>query len=164
MPGKIREKISFFLFSLLIFLLDILSKRLVLNSLFFGESIPVIRGIFHISLVANTGTAFGLFKGLATFFTLFSIIAVIAIIYILSVSKNLNRLYNFALSLILAGALGNLLDRIIYGFVVDFLDFRIWPVFNVADSAITIGVGLLIYKTIFIKEKISDDKFTSSIK
>ncbi len=149
--GKTREKIIFFLFTFPIVLFDFLSKRLILNRLYFGESIPLLRGIFHISLVANRGSAFGLFKNLSGFFTLFSIVAVLVISYLFFTSRQTSKMYYICLCLILGGALGNLIDRFSFGFVVDFLDFRIWPVFNFADTAITIGVGLLIFQLLYRK-------------
>ncbi|MFH1491833.1 MAG: signal peptidase II [Candidatus Omnitrophota bacterium] len=152
MSGKTREKIIFFLSTFLIVLFDFLSKRLILNRLYFGESIPLIQGVFHISLVANRGSAFGLFKNLSSFFTVFSIIAVLVVGYLFLTSRQTSKIYHLSLSLILGGALGNLIDRISLGFVVDFLDFRIWPVFNLADSAITIGVGLLILQLLHKKK------------
>ena len=68
-------------------------------------------------------------------------------------SNRYSKTYTIALSLILAGALGNLIDRLLYGYVIDFLDFRVWPVFNVADSAITIGAVILGWVILFNKEK-----------
>lgn len=153
MPGKARKKIIFILFALLIVSVDFLSKRFVFNSFSLGQSIPVIKNVFHISLVANKGSAFGLFKNLSLFFSGFSILAIIVIIYLFFTLRNLANIDYFSLSLILAGACGNLIDRLSFGFVIDFLDFRIWPVFNLADSAITVGVGLLIFQLLFKKEK-----------
>lgn len=155
MPRKVREKIIFFIFATLILFVDFFSKRLAIDNMHLGQSIPVINGIFHITLVINSGTAFGLFKNLSYFFTIFSFLAVIVFTYIFFNSKSLSRLYYLSLSLILAGATGNLIDRIRFGNVIDFLDFRVWPVFNFADTAITIGVGLLAFQLIF-KTKASD--------
>ena len=159
MPRKAREKIIFFVFAILILLVDFISKRLALDNMHLGQSIPVVNGIFHITLVINSGTAFGLFKNLSYFFTLFSSLAVIIVTYIIFFSsKNLPRPYYLALSLILAGATGNLIDRIKFGNVIDFLDFRIWPVFNFADTAITIGVILLIFQMLFDKHRVESSK------
>jgi signal peptidase II len=151
-PGKSRAKITYLSFAFLIFLADFLSKRLVIQRLEFGESLPLIKGIFHITLVANTGTAFGLFKNLSLFFISFSVAAIIIISYLLIKGKNQGGFYNISLALILSGASGNLLDRLTHGFIVDFLDFRIWPVFNLADSAITIGVGWLLFRLLLDKK------------
>jgi signal peptidase II len=130
-----------------IFFLDRLTKYLALKYIPLHESIPVIRNILHLSLVFNKGAAFGIFKGGGIFFIIISLIAIMLIIFSLKRQKE-NKFFGFALAIILAGALGNLTDRIFLGYVVDFLDFRIWPVFNVADSAITIGTMLLGYSII----------------
>jgi len=132
-----------------ILLLDQVTKSLITKHLFFNQSLPVIKGMLHLSLVHNRGVAFGLFKGGGAFFIFAAVLAVILIYLNL---RNLGwrriTLPAVALSLILAGALGNLIDRVTFGYVIDFLDLRIWPVFNVADSAITIGAILLAYSII----------------
>jgi len=129
--------------------LDQLTKFLVTKNLELNNSVPVIKGIFNLTLVYNRGAAFGIFKNQFHLFIFSSIVAVILIYSILKKNKH-NNLYSFSLSLILGGALGNLIDRVFLGYVVDFIDFRIWPVFNLADSAITIGallLGWLIFKS-----------------
>jgi signal peptidase II len=127
-----------------VLLSDQLSKQLVTKNLRLSESIPVIKGIFHISLVHNRGAAFGIFKGQHYFFIATAIIAVMAILYQFKKNSPLRiNLFTLGLALIIAGALGNLIDRLAYGYVIDFLDLRIWPVFNLADSAVTVGVFLL---------------------
>ncbi|MBS3096789.1 signal peptidase II [Candidatus Woesearchaeota archaeon] len=130
---------------LLIVILDQLTKYIIKHNFRLNESIPIIKNILHLTYITNTGSAFGLFKGLNWFFILFSIIVVIAIFYYLKKAvKNNEKLTQFAVGLLLGGTIGNLIDRIAYGYVIDFIDFRIWPVFNVADSAVTISVVLLI--------------------
>lgn len=138
----------------LVVLVDQLSKWLACQNLWLGESFPVISGAFHITLIYNTGAAFGLFLNQTIFFVVISIIAVLFIISFL-VSAQLSKgrkstpfLTRFCLALILGGAIGNLIDRLRFGYVVDFLDFRIWPVFNLADSAITLGAIFLIWRLI----------------
>ena len=131
--------------------LDQITKHFISQAASLKESIPIIKNFFYISLVHNTGIAFGLFKNQTAVFVVISIIAIILILYNIFYQgnhKKLNNLELFAFSLILSGAIGNLIDRIRFGYVIDFLDFRIWPVFNVADSAITIGVILLLIRCI----------------
>ncbi|MDP2921640.1 MAG: signal peptidase II [Candidatus Omnitrophota bacterium] len=148
-----RKKISSLLsvFSIfLILLIDQASKFLISSSLSQGQSIPIIKGVLHITFVKNTGAAFGLLKNSTYFFILVSVAAVVVIgailIRSLKSGKFLqNPLFNFSLILIISGAIGNLIDRVRFLYVIDFIDFRIWPVFNVADSAITIGTVLLIF-------------------
>ncbi|MBM3249244.1 MAG: signal peptidase II [Candidatus Omnitrophica bacterium] len=122
--------------------LDCLTKFIAQRNLSLNDSIPVVKNIFHLTLVHNRGAAFGILKNQLPLFIVTSLFAVILIAFSLKEKKG-SLLYCTALSLILAGALGNLIDRLTLGYVVDFLDFRIWPVFNVADSAITIGAVLL---------------------
>ncbi len=123
---------------------DQAAKFLVIKNLSLNESIPVLRGIFHISLVHNRGAAFGLLNNQVPVFIAATLLAIVLIALSLKNSKaNRLSLYNISLYLILGGALGNLIDRLLFGYVIDFLDFRVWPVFNIADSAITIGAVLL---------------------
>ena len=127
----------------LVVAIDQLSKMLVSNNLSLGQSQQIIKGIFYLTLVHNTGAAFSIFKDQALVFIVISVLAILSIVIYLKKSKRI-FIQDIALSLILGGALGNLVDRLRFGYVVDFLDFRVWPVFNVADSAITIGAFLLI--------------------
>ena len=130
-----------FIVVLLILCLDQASKSLIVGNLSLGQSIPLIKGIFNLTVVHNRGAAFGILKNQIPFFILTSVFAVI--LAFISIRKNKPYIYNFSLGLILAGALGNLIDRLFLGYVVDFIDFHVWPVFNVADSAITVGAVLL---------------------
>lgn len=134
----------------LILLIDQVSKLIISSKLSIGQSIPIIKNILHITFVQNTGAAFGLFKNSAYFFMLVSISAVVMIgtIIIKSIRNDKflsNPIFNFSLILIISGALGNLIDRVRLLYVIDFIDFRIWPVFNIADSSITIGTAFLIF-------------------
>jgi signal peptidase II len=138
--------------TIIILILDRFTKVLVINNLSLYDSIAVVRGIFHITLVHNTGAAFGLLQHQVPLFVGTSLFAVALIIRELR-RKPKHRLYAACLSLILAGALGNLIDRLWYGYVIDFIDLRVWPVFNVADSAISIGVCILAYLVLTGKDK-----------
>lgn len=129
--------------SLLAFLLDQASKMLIMNTMFRGQSIPVIENIFHITYIHNPGAAFGLFANRTTFFIAVSLVVMAGAIVFYWKRGVRRGIMPVALGLIVGGALGNLVDRIRFGEVVDFLDFRIWPVFNLADSAIVVGAGLL---------------------
>ncbi|MFH1458625.1 MAG: signal peptidase II [Candidatus Omnitrophota bacterium] len=122
--------------------LDQFTKFIVSTNLSFHQSVPVIPGVFHLTFVHNRGAAFGILKNQTLLFISTSFLAVILIFFALRDSRH-KRLYSCALSLILGGALGNLIDRLCFGYVIDFLDFRVWPVFNIADSAITVGAILL---------------------
>ena len=136
--------------SCLVVFLDRITKLLFLNLLSLGESLPVIPHVLHMTLVHNTGIAFGLFREQGkAFFVIPVIVLCLFLFNVYFYRKNnemLTRSYIVAFSLILGGAVGNLIDRIMYGHVIDFIDVRVWPVFNIADSAITIGAGVIIWQ------------------
>ena len=133
--------------------LDQWTKQQILDHFAFGESKPIWHGIFDLTYVRNTGAAFGFLADAhpefrIPFFILVPLIALVAIGYLFRTLPQTSRLLATALSLVVGGALGNLIDRLRLGFVVDFLDFHQaslghFPAFNVADSAICIGVGIL---------------------
>lgn len=130
---------------------DRLSKVFFSNLIDINESLVVIKNILHFSLVHNTGIAFGLFKDSGSVFVIIPLILtglLVYNIYYYRNSEHLTRTYIVAFSLILGGAIGNLFDRVTLGYVIDFIDFRIWPVFNLADSAITIGAAIILIKCI----------------
>jgi len=131
-----------FIIVLIILTLDQTSKILLSRSLYFDQTLPLIRGVFDITLVHNRGAAFGIFKGQVYLFIIASSVAVF-LIYSSLKSKKHSIYYVASLSFILAGALGNLIDRVRLGYVIDFFNFHFWPVFNIADSAITIGSIIL---------------------
>jgi len=133
-----------FIVSLSILFLDQFTKLLAVRNLQLNQSAPLIKGVLHLTLIHNRGAAFGILRNQVPLFISVSILAVISVF--LALRNNQYKKYSFysvSLAFILAGALGNLIDRLRLGYVVDFLDLRIWPVFNVADSAITIGAVLL---------------------
>lgn len=132
--------------------LDLVTKGLILQHFSLGQSLPVLPGLFNLTLVLNPGAAFGFLAELPEhirhpFFVGIAILAAVLIILYQRRYLRGQALATCALGLILGGAVGNLIDRLRYGMVVDFLDFYLgryhWPAFNVADSAISVGVGLL---------------------
>ncbi len=139
-----KKNILIFSMALFVAILDQLTKFIARQNLQLNQSTPIIKNILHITYITNTGSAFGLLKGLNLFFILFSIAVIVVILYNLKKIKRNEKLLQFAVGLLLGGTIGNLADRIAYGAVIDFIDFRVWPVFNVADSAVTISVVLLI--------------------
>ncbi len=134
--------------------LDQLTKLYIHANFGLGESVPVIRDIFHITYVRNTGAAFGIFREMGEmfrhlFFLMMPPIAMVIIVLMLRNVENTDRWQVFSLSLIFGGAWGNYIDRLRFGFVIDFLDIHykeVWtyPAFNVADSAIVSGVCVLL--------------------
>lgn len=143
--------------TIVIVFLDRITKIFFTDLLSLGESLPLIPKILHMTLVYNTGIAFGLFKDQGIVFIIIPIIAIVLLVYNIYYYRQsdeaLSRPYIIAFSLILAGAIGNLIDRIIYGHVIDFIDFRVWPVFNIADSAITIGAVIITIKCFQLSAK-----------
>lgn len=144
---------SFYLIALAVLLLDQATKQIIIQSLRLGEGFPVISGYFDITFVLNPGAAFSFLATLSErvrnpFFIAISATAIVLIVIYHTRFAHQHRLASFALALVLGGAAGNLVDRLRYGVVVDFLDVHLhhlhWPVFNVADSAISVGVGLML--------------------
>lgn len=113
------------------------------------QSLPILPGILHLTYVHNTGAAFSLFRGqVAALIVVSGLVAGWIGWELLRHPRHTGLPLN-SLGLILGGAIGNLIDRLRFGYVEDFIDLRVWPVFNVADSAITVGVTLLIWKSLF---------------
>jgi len=128
-----------------------LTKNYISGFLDLNESIAVIGNILRFTLVHNTGIAFGFFKDCGIVFIIIPVILtglLVYNVYYYRHSPSMSRVYIVAFSLILGGAIGNLIDRIYLGYVIDFIDFRVWPVFNLADSAITIGAAIILLKCI----------------
>jgi len=146
-------KARIFLAAGIVFIADRLTKYFIIKSLALGQSIKVLPGIFHITPVFNNGAAFGLLQNCSIFFIVFSFAAIALILLIIFKAHQIDTLFAASLALILGGAAGNLIDRLKFGYVIDFLDFRIWPVFNIADSCISIGVALIAFSFIFKRSK-----------
>ena len=149
-----------FLIALLVVLADRLSKLSIERNLSLHDSISLIPGFFRLTHVENTGAAFGLFADSPSEWkiaglVMFSLIALIIVAALLWKNSHTMTTTGFGLSLILGGAIGNLWDRVFSGHVVDFLLFYVgqyqWPAFNVADSAIVVGAGLLVFEILFTK-------------
>lgn len=132
------------LLAALVILLDQLLKLLVVSTMSLNQSIPVILNIFHITYVHNFGAAFGLLAHRTSFFILLASVVVLVLATLLRQASREQKLLRLALVLQLGGTVGNLIDRVRVGYVIDFFDFRVWPIFNVADIAIVSGTGLLI--------------------
>ena len=145
--------------------LDQWSKWAIKTSFNLYQSKPVIQDLLHFTYVTNDGMAFGLsFPGGKHVLLIMTILLTGFIIGFLWKEKNGHPLIKYGLALILSGAIGNLIDRLLYGKVVDFLDLMIgnfhWYIFNIADSSVTIGMILFIIHSVYIEQKKTNDKLT----
>jgi len=154
--------VVFFLIILAVVCIDQASKAWIIAHFVLYESVEVIPGLFNLTHLTNNGAAFGILAGQPAlwrqvFFVAAASIALVCIWIAQRSFSRRSRAYTVALALIAGGAIGNVIDRIRWGFVVDFLDFYLgqwhWPAFNVADSAITVGVTLfMVYNLLFDRQ------------
>lgn len=149
----------YFIIIAVIVALDQLVKYLIQVNFVLDRSIPLIDGIFHITYIQNSGAAFSLFQNKTGFLiTMQLIVITIVSIYLIKRRKKDHWCLLLSLSLIVAGGIGNLIDRAMNGYVIDFLDIRIWPIFNVADISVCVGCGLLVLYMFLIEPKLSRKK------
>ncbi len=148
LQGKWRN-VVFFLAALLVVVADQLSKMWIRSNLVVGQSLPEA-GFFRLTHVHNTGAAFGLFRDQSFILAIVALVGIIVlIVYALLIYRYFpfldNLLCKSALGLVLGGTIGNLIDRVRLGYVTDFIDVGIWPSFNIADSAIVVGIIVFVY-------------------
>lgn len=147
--------ISVCIISVVVIVLDLVSKYIIQSNVAL-HSVEIIKGFFLLTYAENTGMAWSLLSGKQAFLSVVSAVAIGVMIYYL-VKEKPKGLIKYALALMIGGAFGNLFDRVVLGYVRDFLDFIIFgydfPIFNVADSALTIGVCLLILATLLEDKK-----------
>ncbi len=149
LQGKWRNVVFFFTTALLLVAADQLSKLWIRSNLAIGESLFEV-GFFRLTYIRNTGAAFGLFQDQTFLLTIVASVGVAALLlYALFFHHKFpfldNGLGKSALGLVLGGTVGNLIDRIYLGYVTDFIAVSIWPAFNIADSAIVVGIIILAY-------------------
>ena len=142
------NKLKIIISSIILLIIDIVIKLIISNKLIFNESICVINNFFYITYVKNTGVAWSILSGKINLIIIITLIIIsVLIIYIFN-KKNYSILEIISYSMILSGSIGNLIDRIIYGYVIDYLDFNIlgynYPIFNFADMCIVIGIILIL--------------------
>lgn len=138
------------LLALFVIIIDQLSKFYIQTNMTIGMSIPVIQDIFHITYILNPGAAFGLFEHQTAFFVIIAVCMVVAVIYFYPRIPQQHKLLRIGTGLMVGGAIGNVIDRIQTGYVVDFFDFRIWPIFNIADTGIVCGVSCIVYTIMYL--------------
>ena len=143
------------LVALAVVLLDQATKEWVRGAFSLHESIPVIPGFFHLTYIRNTGAAWGMFSGQNLTLSLLAFAMLLVLVFFRRKIMPPGRLHRIALGLLCGGIVGNLFDRLRLDYVVDFLDFFVrewhWPAFNIADSAICIGVAIYMLGTLLAK-------------
>ncbi len=153
--GKWRN-VVFGCVGLLVILADQLSKAWIRANLARGQSF-FDAGFFQIVNIRNTGAAFGIFKDHSLALTIVAFVGIAVILFLVFVLHSRwsfldNILVRSAIGLVMGGTIGNLIDRLRLGYVTDFIDFKVWPAFNVADSAVTIGVIIIVYRIICLAQ------------
>lgn len=147
------ENVRYYLLAIFVVIVDQLTKWLVVKNMELGQQITLIKEFFYLHSHRNRGAAFGILQGQMWLFIIVTVVVIIAVIYYLHTEAKGNVLLSTSLALILGGAIGNFIDRLFQGEVVDFLDFYIFsydfPIFNIADSALVIGVGLIAIAFLF---------------
>lgn len=146
---KKRPAKDYMLYSLIIIygiVIDQITKWLSAKYLTKVSTVPIIKDVLHLTYVENTGAAFGMLKDHRWVFIIVSSVTIVAFLLYLYLGHAENRLYAISLSMIVSGGIGNMIDRIVLGYVIDFIDFRLinFAVFNGADSFVCVGAGLLI--------------------
>ncbi len=152
----------FFIITILAIVADQLSKAAVLQYLRAVETVPLLDGIFHLTYVENRGAAFGIFQNQRWIFIVLTLAVVFLLVYVVYIKKFRNKMFLICGALVCGGAIGNLIDRVCRGFVVDMFDFRLihFPVFNIADICVCVGVILAgIYFVFWDKDGTLDKLF-----
>ena len=139
---------NFVIVALLVVIFDQLTKYYVVENFYLGESVPVIENIFHWTYILNPGAAFGMLEGSRWFFVVIAVGVLGGIWYMKDEINEGGWMMQYGAAFFGGGAIGNLIDRARSGLVIDFFDFRIWPVFNVADIAICVGVAMILWKVL----------------
>jgi signal peptidase II len=143
----------FYLLAAIVFLIDQAIKQSIHAFISFGQSVPLINKFLYLTYVRNTGAAFSLFLGFSFYLAIIGMAAIAAIFYFHFKIERRDYYMQTALGLILGGSLGNVFDRVVRHFVIDYIDFRVFPVFNFADMMINLGMLLIIIR-ILTKDKL----------
>jgi len=158
---SLKNTCIYLLISFLIVGIDQVTKILTIKYLMPIGDFPLIKGVLHLTYVENRGAAFGMMSDRRWIFMIASVLAIVfVLLYIIFYGKTLTPLLGISLSFVVGGGVGNMIDRVAYGYVVDFINFELidFAVFNGADSFICIGAGLMILYVIISEFKTSDKK------
>lgn len=146
--------IFYYIIAVLLIIIDQISKWLIVQNFALYEEKVLVPGFFSLFYIQNKGAAWGIFEGKMVFFYIITVLVVGYLVYTFHKYPSKSKLVGYSFSLILAGAIGNFIDRLLNGFVVDMfrLDFINFPIFNVADVCLTVGVALMIIHVLFFEE------------
>jgi signal peptidase II len=157
-----RKRMIYYLIALVVLVLDQLSKNVVSQNMKVGDSIPIIPDVLYITSLRNTGAAWSILEGKMLFFYIISLVVLGIVIYYMQKIGRFRPLLGTALGLVIGGTLGNFMDRLIHGQVVDFIHVYIgsysYPIFNMADSALCIGAILLLIYSLKDGKKEKNDE------
>jgi signal peptidase II len=154
---------------ILVLVLDLLTKHLILTDLELGESVQVVGNTVRLTYILNPGGVFGVSIGSNVVYLIVSLIVIAVVIYTMWRRLANSKIIDFSLAAVVGGAVGNFIDRLRFGAVVDFLDVNIpdidifgismqrWPIFNVADAAVTVGMIVIILTLLFSRTEIAED-------
>jgi len=145
----------------LVLLADQLTKAAVRSAIPFGRSIPILGGLAFLTHAENTGGAFSILAGTPWLFVAVSSTLIVAALVWFVVKRPTDPLLVLGLGLLIGGAAGNLVDRVAFGYVIDFLDVQIWPIFNVADSGVVVGTGLIVLASVLADLRANRDSHGS---
>ena len=149
----------YYLIATAVIVFDRVVKKLVVSNMVPWETIPVIEDIFHFTYVQNRGAAFSMWQGQWIILIGFPLAAIAVGLILIYLKRNKwDKLMLTSVAMICGGGLGNLIDRIMLGYVVDLFDFRVFPVFNIADIFICVGCGLMILDVLFFERKNSSNE------
>jgi len=149
----------YYLIAAAVIVFDRVVKKLVVSNMVPWETIPVIEDIFHFTYVQNRGAAFSMWQGQWIILIGFPLAAIAGGLILIYLKRNKwDKLMLTSVAMICGGGLGNLIDRIMLGYVVDLFDFRVFPVFNIADIFICVGCGLMILDVLFFERKNSSNE------
>ncbi len=149
----------YYLIAAAVIVFDRVVKKLVVSNMVPWETVPVIEDIFHFTYVQNRGAAFSMWQGQWLILIGFPLVAITVGLVLIYIKRNKwDKLMLTSVAMICGGGLGNLIDRMILGYVVDLFDFRVFPVFNIADIFICVGCGLMILDVLFFERKNSSNE------
>lgn len=156
MKKNINNVVLYIVTMLVVLVGDQLSKIVVAINMTMGASVEIIDNFFYFTYAQNKGAAWSMFEGHVEFFIIFALVALVGLVYYFIKTDSKEHLTRFGIILIISGLLGNVFDRIVLGYVRDFIDFIVFgydfPIFNIADIAIVIGVGLMMIE-VFMEEE-----------